>query len=65
MNRFFHFLEAPFIFMVINWQPIVGAISGVIAGVYYLSMLKVNVINPFHEGSWIKYIKSIFSNFLK
>lgn len=38
-----------------------GYIASILASVYFASMLKVNVVNPFYDGSWSKYIKSIFT----
>lgn len=52
--------EAGILFIYIQWQPIFGIISTCIAAWYYLAMLKINVVDVKFEGSWKKYIKSLF-----
>ena len=44
----------------ISFGSLPGYIASCLASVYFASMLKVNVVNPFYGGSWTNYIKSIF-----
>lgn len=60
IHKFQAGIEASFLFITIKWQPLFGFISLIIYGVYYLSMLKMNVIDKNYGGSWKKYFKSIF-----
>ena len=53
-------IEATLIFATIHWQPLFGIISACVAAWYYLAMLKINVVDVKFEGSWKKYIKSLF-----
>lgn len=53
--------EALFITLTIHWLPVFGILSACAGGLYYMSMLKVNVVDTKHGGSWKKYIKSIFT----
>ena len=41
-------------------QPISLIVLAVPGALYYISMLKMNVVNKYHGGSWKKYFKSIF-----
>lgn len=54
----------PFIMAISLGQFISGLLStlvSVVILIYYLSILKINVVNPHYERSWIKYIKSWFA----
>lgn len=46
--------------LVLMGNEILGAIVAVMTFVYYGSMLKVNVVNKHHDGSWWNYFKSYF-----
>jgi hypothetical protein len=46
--------------MLVLGNEILGALVALSTLIYYGSMLKVNVINPHFDGSWIKYFKSFF-----
>lgn len=52
-------IDASFLFITIRWQPLFGFISLLIYAVYYLAMLKINVVNKEYDGSWKKFLKSI------
>jgi len=41
-------------------QPISLIILAIPGAIYYISMLKVNIVDKKHNGSWKKYFKSIF-----
>ena len=45
----------------ISFGSLPGYIASVTASIYFISMLKVNVVNQYYEGSWSKYFKSIIS----
>jgi hypothetical protein len=46
--------------LIFMWQPVFGIVSACIASIYYLSVLKINVVDKKYNGSWKEYIKSIF-----
>lgn len=52
-------VEPLFVLIAISLQPLIGIISGVAAFAYYTSMLKMNIVDKKHDGSWKKYFKSI------
>lgn len=52
--------EALFITLAINWQPLAALVLGIPGAWYYIAMLKQNVVDKKHEGSWKSYFKSIF-----
>lgn len=58
-HKFNHFLEAFFSLLVISWQPILGSISSAVIIVYYISKLKIDVVDTKYSGSWKQYFKSI------
>lgn len=54
---------APLLMTISLGQFLSGLLStlvSVVILIYYLSILKINVINPHYGKSWLKYIKSIF-----
>jgi hypothetical protein len=53
------YLEYILVLLAIWLQPVAGAISAFAATLYFLSMLKHNVINPHYGGSWKRYFMSI------
>jgi hypothetical protein len=55
-----HGLEALFLFITIQWQPLFGMVASAAAIIYYVSMTKINVVDKYHKGSWRKYFKSFF-----
>lgn len=55
-----HLIEGFILGITILWQPLFGILASSFAIVYYASMTKVNVVDKYHDGSWIKYIKSFF-----
>lgn len=63
-NKLVHLIELPITFLAIHWQPFFGVLSAVCGAVYYLSMLKTNVIDTKHDGSWRTYIKNSFRTLL-
>ena len=59
MQKIQHWFEPTIVALTIHWQPVMGVISGICASVYYVSMLKANVVDEKHSGSWRKYFKSL------
>lgn len=59
LHKIQHTLEAIFLFMTIHWQPLFGILASVAAITYYMAMLKINVVDVKHSGSWKKYLKSL------
>jgi hypothetical protein len=55
-----HTLEAILLGITIHWQPLFGIMASAVAIVYYVAMLKMNVVDKNHGGSWKRYFKSIF-----
>lgn len=53
--------EALLVFLALNWGLVSSLILGIPGAIYYLAMLKMNVINKSYEGSWKLFIKSIFT----
>lgn len=53
-------IEPCFVLIAISFQPILGAISAVAASIYYISVLKINVVDKKYGGSWKAFVKSIF-----
>lgn len=49
--------ESGLIMLSIHWQPVFGIISACAAAWYYLAMLKMNVVDTRHGGSWKQYLK--------
>jgi hypothetical protein len=60
MHKIQHFFEPTIVALTIHWQPVMGVISGLCASIYYVSMLKVNVVDVKHGGSWKNWITSFF-----
>lgn len=60
IHKIQHFFEAVAVLLTIHWQPVFGVLAGMAATLYHISMLKINVVNKGYEGSWKKYILSIF-----
>jgi hypothetical protein len=54
------FLETSFVLLALWLQPVAGVISAIAATVYFMSMLKHNIIDVHYEGSWKKYLAAIF-----
>lgn len=61
IHKLQHGIEALFMLLVITWQPFFGILASICAILYYLSITKINVVDVKYEGSWVKYIKSIFT----
>jgi hypothetical protein len=53
------------VFLMISGSSVLAAIGSICITVYYLSMLKKNVINIDFNRSWIKYFKAWFKKSLK
>lgn len=49
--------------ITIHWQPLFGILASVAAFWYYAAMLKLNVIDVRHEGSWRNYFRAIIKKF--
>lgn len=58
-------MEAQFILLTIHWQPILGGLSAIMGTIYYLSKLKIDVVDTNHGGSWKAYFKSVFHHLFK
>ena len=54
------FVETLTMFMAIAWQPFFGIIMSACGIMYYLAITKQRVVNRYYNGSWWKFIKSIF-----
>ncbi len=59
MHKVQQTFEGLLLFITIKWQPIIGALASLAAIWYYAAMLKINVIDVKHGGSWQAYFKSI------
>jgi len=46
--------------MIMAGNETLASLVAIVTIIYYGSMLKVNVVNKFHDRSWIKYFKSFF-----
>jgi len=46
--------------MLLAGNEILATLVALTTLIYYGSMLKVNVIDKHHNGSWLKYFKSFF-----
>jgi hypothetical protein len=53
------------IFLFMSASAFIASIGSICICVYYLSMLKINVVNKHYGKSWLKYLKSIFNGFRK
>lgn len=53
-------IESMLIGIAIHWQPVFGIAASIAAIVYYGAMLKMNVVDKTHAGSWKQYFKSFF-----
>lgn len=58
IHKIQHSIEAILLFLSIKWQPLFGVAASFAAIMYYGSMLKINVVDVKHEGSWKQYFKS-------
>lgn len=45
----------------ISWADAFSIAVSIIAGVYFASVLKVNVVDKKYGGSWVKYFRSWFN----
>lgn len=59
MKNIQHIFEAGAVLLTIHWQPIFGIISSACIAVYYVSKLKIDVVDKKYSGKWLKYFKSI------
>lgn len=59
MHKIAHYFETGFIALTIHWQPVMGVVMSVCGSLYYVSMLKTNVVDEKHGGSWKNYFKSL------
>ena len=50
--------------LTIKLQPVFGAVASVAMILYYLSMVKINVVDVKFDGSWKKYFKSFIKKIL-
>ena len=44
----------------LSYQAVFSIATSVVASVYFISMIKINVVNKHYERSWVKYFKSWF-----
>lgn len=58
-------LEGYLILLITNWHTVAGVFSALCAAVYYLSMLKMNVVDKKYNGSWVQYFKHSIKNIIK
>jgi len=47
-------------FLLITSGNVLSGLGSLLAVIYYLSMIKVNVVNKKYDSSWSLFIKSIF-----
>lgn len=59
IHKIHYLFESAFLLWAISWQPFFGSVSAIIACVYYLSKIKMDVVDKKYDGSWKLYIKSI------
>lgn len=59
MHKAQHFIEVLVIFLTIKWQPIFGVLTSIIACVFYIGMIKLNIVDKKFAGSWKEYFKSL------
>ena len=45
--------------MAITFTSLLSVIGSILAIVYWVSLIKNKVINPYYKGSWIKYFISL------
>lgn len=51
--------------LLITWGTAMSIVTGFVGFVYYMSILKLNVVDVKYNGSWKQYIQSIFKYFRK
>ncbi len=49
-------------FLAVSWGTVLGGAMSICGILYYLSMLKVNVIDKKHNRKWLNYFKSFVKN---
>lgn len=58
MQKVLMTIETGIIVLSIHWQPVMGIAASICGCVYYIAMLKLNVVDKKYEGSWKLFIKS-------
>ena len=58
-------LEASLVYILIGIAPLAGFISAFFASWYFVAMLKMNVVDKKHNGSWKQYFRAIIKNLKK
>lgn len=56
-----YFMQAAFLLLNIQWASVLGIIPVLFATLYWLSLLKINVIDKKYHGSWRRYFKKMFT----
>lgn len=51
--------------LLITWGTAMSIVTGFVGFVYYMSILKLNVVDVKYNGSWKLYVQSIFKYFRK
>lgn len=64
INKLTVLLEASLIYIMIGIAPFAGFISAFFASWYFMAMLKMNVIDAKHEGSWKQYFRAVKKSFI-
>lgn len=65
VSKLQHALEACFLFLAIHWQPVFGVMASCMAVWYYAAMIKMNIVDKEHGGSWRSYIKTAIKKLFK
>lgn len=49
------------VIMAITFTSFLSIIGGVLAVVYWVSLIKNKVVNQYYKGSWLKYLTSLIN----
>lgn len=61
VHKVHYFFEAVCALLVIQLQPIIGGLASAVMIIYYISKLKIDVVDKKHSGSWKHFFKSIIN----
>lgn len=60
MHKIIQSFEPAFIALSIHWQPLFGIVMSSFGTVYYIGMIKTNIVDKKYSGSWKEFFKSLF-----
>ncbi len=63
MKTVTHLIEGTVLLNTIISQPLFGVLASILAGLYYGSMTKINIVDVKYGGSWKSYFKSFLKYF--